>query len=303
MWRLKNSLIRACLIIPAAGLVFLSPAAAIDATIQTRICDQFVGPDITSPVSGMETGDASLVVSGLGEPGLVVNVDDNGVTIGIATVASDGSFVLQIPLADGNNELVAHEANECDTTKQSQIVTVSKTTNDQIQPPSSAQQLPSVQPSIPELSPGNQPDQVGAPMMSTVSSLGFQKPTITYPHQDARFIDSKVWVTGGAHAGSLVSVYVNGINTGNIITSNKGVYGQQVSLVSGGNTIQVKSLLADRSSISDKIHVVYVQQEPAAAGPTTNAVAAAGVVGVSSLAGIGVALWRVPSIRFWGRWR
>lgn len=302
MLRLKNSLIRAWLIIPAAGLAFLSPAAAIDATIQTRICDQFVGPDIASPVSGMETGDTSLVISGSGEPGLAVSIDDNGANVAVATVAPDGSFALQVPLVDGSNVLVAREINECDTIKQSQAVMVSKTVANQT-PPSEPQQPLSVQSSISELSPENLPDQVGVSIMATVTSLGFQKPTITYPYQDGRFIDPRVWVTGRAHAGSVVSIYVNGINAGNVIASDKGVYGQQVGLVSRGNTIQVKSLLADRSSVSDKINVAYVKQEPALATPNTNVVTAVGVVGASTLAGIGVVLWRVPSMRFWGRWK
>lgn len=60
---------------------------------------------ITSPSGDITVGVTPLVVSGTCGPGLEVRLTNNGVVVGIATCALDGTFVINISLAEGINNL------------------------------------------------------------------------------------------------------------------------------------------------------------------------------------------------------
>lgn len=62
---------------------------------------------ITSPSGNITVGVTPLVVSGTCGPGLEVRLTNNGVVVGITTCALDGTFVINISLAEGINNLAA----------------------------------------------------------------------------------------------------------------------------------------------------------------------------------------------------
>ncbi|MFJ4384331.1 BapA/Bap/LapF family large adhesin [Pseudomonas sp. NPDC089408] len=94
----------------------LDPAQANGETVSVRVTDaagntsvplSYVTPDITPPqiISNVVAGAGSLVISGRGEAGATVEVRDaNGVVIGTAIVAANGTFLVDLngPIAAGD---------------------------------------------------------------------------------------------------------------------------------------------------------------------------------------------------------
>jgi Glucodextranase, domain B len=94
--------------------------------VESKICNPFNAPTITAPASQSQTTSSSIHVAGAATSGMTITVTNNGTGAG-ATIAASGSYGLEIPLSIGTNDLVATTVNDCDTVKNSSIVTVTRT--------------------------------------------------------------------------------------------------------------------------------------------------------------------------------
>jgi hypothetical protein len=301
-----------------AGLVILSvPSIALadSTTIETRICASFTEPTITAPSSGIETDNASITVTGVGEPGMAVSILRNGVVAGTTTAVVDGSYGIEIGLTAGDNTLVAREVNECSTVEDSSSVSVHRTVVETPQEPTPSENgeepttetptvstddtaLETVYPALPVLQ---------IPIVPTVDTPGFLKPTITTPPSGAILNTTQVWVGGRAQPGSVVTIYLNDHSVAYGLTTEKGVYGALVSLNSGKNTIQVRSTLGNNVATSDSIEVTFEQDATLTAPVATSNVGAVvtqvTLVTAASVTVVGAAAWGVPELRHFVRLR
>jgi hypothetical protein len=287
-----------------------SIALADSTTIETRICASFTEPTITAPSSGIETDNASITVTGVGEPGMAVSILRNGVTVGTTTVVVDGSYGIEIGLTAGDNTLVAREVNECSTVEDSSPVSVHRTVVETPQEPTPSENgeesttetptastddaaLETVYPALPVLQ---------IPIVPTVDTPGFLKPTITTPPSGAILNTTQVWVGGRAQPGSVVTIYLNDRSVAYAIVTEKGVYGALVSLSPGKNTIQVRSTLGNNVATSDSMEVTFEQDAtltvPVTASNTSATVVTQVVlVATASVAVVGTAAWGIPELR------
>jgi hypothetical protein len=95
---------------PQPGSTPLASYLSSPATIHFLRPDPVPAPEITSPADGTVTNDNTPTVTGTGEPGATVVVEDNGTPIGDpAVVQPDGTWTVEIttPLSDGDHELTA----------------------------------------------------------------------------------------------------------------------------------------------------------------------------------------------------
>jgi hypothetical protein len=258
-WRLlKNSgyVFAAGMLIAAGGFV---PALAIT-TVQSRVCEDFAAPAIVSPGDGLQTKDASIMVEGTGEPGKSVMVLRNGDNQGVGAIASDGTFGFTVPLEQGDNVLVAREANECGTTKDSSSVTVhadlpappnpEPPVSEPLQPGGTAGPTASVP------STGN----IGRPFVPKPSGSGLEKPKISSSNDDLTVYVDTLLIEGTAHPGSLLTVYVNGKSQAQLYASKNGTFRLRVVLSEGKNTLKVRSTLGSKTADSDEVTVTYIKR-------------------------------------------
>jgi hypothetical protein len=281
--------------------------AFADSNIETKICRQFAEPTIIAPTPGTETKDASVTVTGVGEPGMAVSILRNGVIAGTTTAVIDGSYGIEIGLNVGDNVLMAREVNDCGTVEDSVSVAVHRTVVESSQTPTSSGKEsseisgPSLDSETEEIHPAV--PAMHLPITSLVDTQGFVKPTIALPASGAAFNTTQVWVGGQAQPGSVVTVYLNDRSAAQGIATEKGVYGALLSLSPGKNTIQVRSILGDEMATSESIEVTFEQDETltitATAPPSTLGTVAAQVtlVAAASVTVTGVATWSVPELR------
>jgi hypothetical protein len=181
-------------------------------------------------------------------------------SVGIATVASDGSYGLTVPLVEGDNVLMAREVDNCSNTKDSSSVTIHRTVVTSPQPPAgsgSSVTPPSITPSpssetIPSTL-SNPPSAAPVP-----NTPGYQKPTVTSPTPGQVVTSSHLWVRGSAKPGSRVTIYANGLVAGEVLASDDGTYAVMVTLRPGENTIQVRARLGGDVATSESVNVLYV---------------------------------------------
>lgn len=258
-----------------SGIIFLSApavfAASSSTTIQANICrtSAFTAPVISEPSSGTVTEDPSVTVKGTAEPGMSVTILDNSSDVGTVPVASDGTFGASIPLTIGDNSLLARESDGC-ATEDSSSVLVRRTEVQQPNPPTS--QPPSNQTSGSTSPPRQALNRFangflqgsGLPTSNESApqgnEAGIQKPTISNSQAIIQGGGGRVWLTGKAQPGSLVIVYVNGVEVARVVAAEDGTYSVLITLKPGGNTVQVRSELKGRSMWSDIWHVRYQTQ-------------------------------------------
>jgi hypothetical protein len=265
--RIKNRTWCLVLLAVCSTVWFTASTTFATTTIQANICQaSFTGPAITDPQSDTQTSDSSIIVKGTGEPNMGVTILENGVSVGTATILPDGTYALEVPLAVGDNILVAREATSC-TTIDSTTITVHRPT-----PPQPPKPSPS-SPSSPAKPPASHNPSVGilpigngstpsAPAQPASPGSEFFTPTITYPTKNQQFTTAHTWVTGRAQPGSLVVIYVNGAEAARVIASDSGTYGAMVSLTSGKNMIYVRSELNGKSMTSNVVSVEFNPQTP-----------------------------------------
>ncbi|WP_194293017.1 Ig-like domain-containing protein [Streptomyces smaragdinus] len=84
----------------------VSPAATSNFTVDATAP---AAPVITAPADGSTTGNPTPTITGTGEPGATVDVVVDGVPLGTATVAPDGTWSIPVttPLADGPHTVTA----------------------------------------------------------------------------------------------------------------------------------------------------------------------------------------------------
>lgn len=303
-----------------AGLVILSvPSVALadSTTIETRICTAFTEPTITAPSSGSETDNASITVTGVGEPGMAVSILRNGASVGTTTAVADGSYGIEIGLVAGDNTLVAREINECSTVEDSAPVIIHRTVIESPQEPTPGEggggEAPVAE--TPALNVGDvtggatysAPPVLQLPIVPTVDTPGFLKPTITTPSSGAILNTTQVWVGGQAQPGSVVTIYLNDRSVAYGIATEKGIYGALVSLSAGKNTIQVRSTLGNNVATSDSIEVTFEQDAtlttPVTTSNTNVVITQVALVVTASVAIVGAAAWGIPELRHFIRLR
>lgn len=308
MWLQKNKGLLASFLV---GLILLCvpSTASANSNIETKICPSFEGPTITVPSTGTETENSSITIGGVGEPGMAISIVRNGVIIGMTTAVADGSYGLEVGLESGDNALLAREINECGTVKDSEAVSVHRTVVESPQTPTTPDEedtsvIPQAdvetQPSV-GIGEGT-PPLLQLPIVPTVDTPGFLKPTITTPSSGDILNSSQVWVGGRAHPGSVVTIYLNGRSVAYVIATEKGVYGTLVSLSKGKNALQVRSTLGTNVATSDVIEVLFEQDETLTpvtqTTPLIDGVAVqVGIVITASVAVVGTAFWAIPELR------
>lgn len=239
----------------------LAPSVVSAEAIQSKICSPFTGPTITAPADNTTTGSTSIHIAGTGEPGMTVSIIRNSSGAGVATAASDGSFVVDIPLDVGDNFVTAREMNDCSTVKESQNIVVHRsstytsgsTTNTSPAATSGNSATPSSvtgsssalkQPAVSDLNIAAPPlasTENQSTNLLTPTQLKAQEEIITQPKANQTVSSDRLWVTGKAAAFSTVDIYINLTIVARVIASEEGIYGVLVGIQQGGNTIQVQA--------------------------------------------------------------
>jgi len=249
----------------SAGIAaaLLAPSFVSAETIQSKICTPFSGPTITAPADNTTTNDSAISVAGSGEAGLVVSVYDNGSGVGATTVASDGSYAIQVPLSVGGNQLTARITNDCNTIKESQDINVVRTvvgggtnapdtgaggqgdTPSDTGSTSSTPKTPVItdlNTTVPSTSQAMSP-QVNVPL--TTEQIKAQQQIITQPKANETVSSDRLLVAGTATPFSVVDIYINEHIVARVIAAANGSYRAIVDLQSGSNSIHVQATDSD----------------------------------------------------------
>jgi hypothetical protein len=306
VWRhhVKASALSLLLAGLAAFLVFPSAPSLASTSVESQICDDFEQPLITAPADGTHTKDASVMVTGTGEPTMTVMAVVNGSPVATGSVAVDGTFGLSATLQVGQNSLLVKESNDCGTTKQTSPITVVRDEEPVPETPGS----PPVEPPQEELPGGgglhqNIPDET----TSSKPSSGYPKPIITTPTENTTTRVSHILVAGTAYRGSLVTIYVNGVSEARVIASADGRYQAQVNLDEGKNQVRVYSQFGKQGAFSDIRTITFT---PVVASSETKedgrnllvTVVVAGIAVGASVSAVGVAAWGVNKLKVRLKW-
>lgn len=280
MWRARrNNRIGLAVVGGLATVLLLPPlsARAVSSTIQADICsNNFIAPVITSPADGTQTEEVAVIVSGTGEPSMTVSIRDNSTPVAATLVAGDGTFSVQVPLAVGDNALVAREQDDCENIRDSLTVNVERLQKPA--PPDTGGGTTPV-PSLPQTPgvPGNGKRQAGgagelpasgpvsdSPLNRTTipdnregSARDSRHPIITSVSPGQVFNSQTVWLGGKAAPGSVVVIYLNGKEVARVRAAIDGTFGARITLQKGTNTVQVSSELNGASAWSDEMQVQY----------------------------------------------
>jgi hypothetical protein len=274
---IKNNVLSVVLVLiaVAGGSVWLngaSAAAASDTTaIHSGICNSgFMAPLITAPTTGTTTESSSTTVKGTGEAGMNVTILVNGQTKAATAISSSGTFSVQVPLGIGTNSIVASMTDGCTTTKDSPAVTVER----KRKTPASAPANGGTPSGSPAASGGS---STPAPSRSTpvvnADTLGNEEPpakekdTLTdvlkiTSIRDGDHTDvTPRWVAGIAHPGSVVILYVNGKEVARVVADEEGMFGAEVNLRNGSNTIKVVEEYNGKRVGEKRLRVTYTPPE------------------------------------------
>ena len=86
-----------------------------------------------------------------------------------------------------------------------------------------------------------------------------EKPLITNVTQNKQVDAGNLWVEGKATPGSIVIIYINGVEVARLVAAEDGTFGVMVALQPGKNTLQVESELNGIRSKSDSVDVYYTE--------------------------------------------
>ncbi|TYS69108.1 S8 family serine peptidase [Sutcliffiella horikoshii] len=103
-----------------------SPAPEEEGNYMIRALVNFevTPPTITSPADGTFTNESTVTVEGNASPTTTVHVMNNGEEVATATASEEGTFAVDIELANGENVLTAKSSTETGVTEESAPVTV-----------------------------------------------------------------------------------------------------------------------------------------------------------------------------------
>lgn len=203
---------------------------------------------------------------------MTVTIIENGTSIGTATITTSHTYALQIPLAIGNNSVVAQETNGCGMAKTSATIAIQRqaasilnhgTLNSVQQNLKQSVSLSFIQAALSR--PLNQPL---APMPNTP---GYAQPIITQPSTGSTFGSQKIWVKSVAQSESVSTVYLNDHSVARINVPTGDEYGALVELKPGKNTIQVRSRKDTMAAISEIVYVNFTRPE-ATGSPTISTI-------------------------------
>ena len=305
MWRhVKNNarLLFAILAVGSCSSILVPSDSVYAATtnIQANICDQFLGPTISSPADDATIQASSVIVTGTGEPGMIVTIRINGQSAGSSTVLPDGSYALAVSLFENSNTITAREVNTCDTVKDSTAVVVNHPVDHPVPPsnggsseePSSPLPLPSLpKPSSTLKAYYNMNDLY----IKDIKLPSYFRPTIESPVNGNTTNNSSIWVAGSAIPGGVVTIYVNNQVAARVVASSIGKYYALVGLLSGENHIRVMSELGGQSAVSDAVHVTYLNKvEAADTTVSDDIIFNLLLVGIFGIAVVMSLLWYIP---------
>jgi hypothetical protein len=239
----------------------------------------------------------SFIIEGSGEPDMTIDIMKAAAVVGSATAIPDGTFAIEVPLSAGDNMFTVREMNSC-TSKEATVPVIHRTVVEQ--PPSDQAEAPSPTTISPPVS-------IPLPPLATKPSVkepskttsGFLQPIITGPINGTVLDSGHVWVKGRAKAGSLVTIYVNSQSVARVIADQSGNYGALVELDEGRNTLQVRSELNGRSSLSDIVEVTYIPERKPVSDDGSNLLVRAieaTTVTVSSIAVVVGGKWAVTKL-------
>lgn len=250
------------------GTVASAPRSlAASSTIKSQICNAgFVAPAIVEPLTGYRSTASNVTVKGTGEPGMTVSVLVGGQPKAATVVAVDGVFSVQVPLAIGNNILVAREKDECDNVKDSPEVTVTREQEPAPAPGPGPTKKPGSSPasrrgaagfgSFPNVSGG----AIDSGEKPSQQEEGVDAPKITSLKEGQVVRIGRVWVAGTGQPGSVVIIYVNGKEVARVIVGEDGTFGAEVALKPGENTIKAVEERDGKRIATRTWHVTYVQE-------------------------------------------
>jgi hypothetical protein len=202
----------------------------------------------------LTTKNPSVVISGTGQAAMPVTIISDGVVIGVATIAADGSFEVTAPLTAGDNIIIANETNDCDTIKESKPITITR--QDTAEEQSVNTQAPSVLGQQSTDTVAIAPHHIlNQPISNTPNSTDFIVPKITQPISGEAYAVEHILTMGIASPGSLATIYVNGLSTARVVVASDGLYGATVELRSGENTLRVSSEKDSKVATSDNVTV------------------------------------------------
>ncbi|MBP3041352.1 S8 family serine peptidase [Bacillaceae bacterium Marseille-Q3522] len=101
-----------------------SPADEGNYMIRAQVSYEAEVPTITSPVTGSYTNQETVTVEGTASPTTTVQVLNNGAEAAVTEVAEDGTFAVDLTLAEGENVLTAKSVVEQGSTDESEPVTI-----------------------------------------------------------------------------------------------------------------------------------------------------------------------------------
>jgi len=246
----------------------ISPAIAVATReIQTNICGDFIAPSITSPATGFDTQDETVIVTGEGEPSLSITIIENGTPIATTIVSSSGDYSVSIPLSGGANIITAKEVNACGSAKESSPISVQR----DIIPPAPSESSTAEEPGstasfIPITPVQSPPTALNQPIPSLENSPGFRVPTIDKPLPGTVHTVSGVWIEGTAEPLSLVTIYIDGMSVARLRASSTGTFGVMVELNEGRNSIQAEAEKGGKSALSQPTVVTYTPAKSAQKG-------------------------------------
>lgn len=235
----------------------IAAAAGSSSVITSQICNgAFTPPTIGEPVTGYSTTSSSVVVKGTGAPGVTLTILVNGVTKATTSVAGDGTFAAEVPVALGGNSLVAREKDACNNTKESTEVIISReqlSSGDNNSGDGNSGAGPLDHGSVPGMSGGSVPDK----KPSSGGNKTIESPKITSLREGEVVYVDHIWVGGTGRAGSIVIIYVNSKEAARVVVDEDGAYGVDVRLDPGSNTIKAVQEYGGKRSESRPWHVVY----------------------------------------------
>lgn len=273
-WRLARNkafftvLLLAALLHGSIVAVPTAYGASSSTNVTSHVCNvNFIAPVISDPASGGKTEASSVVVKGVGEPGIALTVFVNGQPKAATAVAGDGNFAVQVPLVVGLNTLKAQEKDNCGNTKDSSEVTVEwlqvsePTPNPEGNNGSNGSSSPQ--------NTGGSGGVAGLPDTSDNSIGGGEKPPtgqsgdeeapkITSLTEGEQVSSSRIWVAGTAQPGSIVSIYVNGKEVARVAVGEDGTFGVEVTLKPGENAIKAVGERDGKRIASRTWHVAYI---------------------------------------------
>jgi hypothetical protein len=276
---------------------------AATTNIQANICDQFLGPTISSPADGVTIQASSVIVTGTGEPGMTVTIRINSQNTGSSTVLPDGSYALAVSLFENSNAITAREVNTCDTVKDSTAVVVNHPVDHPVPPsnggtseePSSPLPLPSLPKPSSTLKAYSDMNDL---FIKDIKLPSYFKPTIESPTNGNTTNNSSIWVAGSAIPGSVVTIYVNNQVAAHVIASSIGKYYALVGMLSGENYIRVMSELGGQSAVSDVVRVTYLNKvEAAGLMVPDDMIFNLLLVGILGIAVVISLLWYIPRLQ------